>query len=126
MTDTDTNQTALEGAIEAYFEAWNETDDATRAAHVATAFTVGARYVDPLSDATGHDAIAAAMGDTHQQYPGITVERTSGIDAHHDVIRFTWSITASDGSLLVEGIDVARTEGGQLADVRGFFGREVT
>lgn len=129
MTDTHA-QTAtateqLNESVERYFAAWNESDDDARASHLAEAFADAARYVDPLSDVSGHDEISTMMGDAQQQYPGMSVQRTTPIDAHHDVVRFGWEITTSDGAQLVTGIDVCQVaDDGRLADVRGFFGAD--
>ena len=123
---TDIAATTVETTIERYFASWNETDPASRTGLVQSAFGEAARYVDPLADATGHLAISDMMGAVHEQYPGMTVRRTSPLDQHHDVIRFHWQIVTADGSTLVDGIDVVRVDGGgQLMDVRGFFGSRV-
>lgn len=122
---TDIAPTPVETTIDRYFESWNQTDPAARAELVSSAFAEGARYVDPLADATGHTEITAMMGAAHEQYPGMTVRRSSSLDQHHDVIRFHWEIATSDGSPLVDGIDVVRVDDrGHLLDVRGFFGSE--
>lgn len=123
MTDTAIDTTRIEITVDRYFSAWNETDEDARADLIAAAFTDDARYVDPLSDAVGPDAITAMMGAVQQQYPDMTVRRATPVDLHHDVLRFGWTITTADGSTLVDGIDVAAAAGdGRLADVRGFFG----
>lgn len=123
---TDIAATAVETTIDRYFASWNEVDPSARTGLVRSAFAEDGRYVDPLADATGHPAIADMMGAVQEQYPGMTVRRTSPLDQHHDVIRFHWDIVTADGSVLVEGIDVVRIDdGGQLLDVRGFFGSRV-
>ena len=126
MTTTDTtapDTTSLDSIIDTYFAAWNEADRAARLRLVAEAFTAGARYVDPLSDVTGHDGIADMIEGVRGQFPGGVLQRTGAIDTHHDVARFAWSATGADGAVIVAGIDVAVVaDDGRLDAILGFFG----
>ena len=48
---------------------------------------------------------------------------TSGIDAHHGAIRFTWTLRAGDGKIVTEGIDFGElADDGRLSRITGFFG----
>lgn len=123
MTDIHTDAAQIEQAVADYFAAFNETDDVSRTARLRAAFVEESRYSDPLSDAAGRDAIGEMMAGVRQQYPGMEVRRTSAIDRHHDLVRFSWDIVMPDGSALIDGIDVGRVaEDGRLVDIRGFFG----
>jgi hypothetical protein len=42
--------------------------------------------------------IAAMIGGAQQQFPGHRFELASGPDAHHDRVRFAWTLTG-DGRL---------------------------
>jgi limonene-1,2-epoxide hydrolase len=64
-----TNTISLD-SVTFYLDAWNNTDPDARAEAVAAVFTEDARYVDPLADVTGHEAIAALIGGVQQQFPG--------------------------------------------------------
>ena len=107
MTTTDTNPTTnLAPAVEAYLDVWNEADDNARAERARQVFTDDARLVDPLIDATGPDAIAAAIGALRTQMPDHTLTCTSALDTHHDLVRFSWTVNAPDGTVAVAGLDI--------------------
>ena len=123
MTDTATTQAATTEVLEAYFAMWHEPDADARRALVERAFTDGGRHVDPLADAIGHAELNDMVGNVHAHYPGFAIDRTSGIDQHGDQLRFGWRMTAADGTVVVEGIDVAELAGdGRLGRVTGFWG----
>ena len=109
--------------VEAYFQVWNETNASARAEAIAAAWSEDGRYVDPLADAAGHGAIAANTEAVQAQFPGHTFRLTSGVDAHHDQVRFTWDLNGPDGGVVVSGIDVgALAPDGRLSQITGFFG----
>ena len=124
MTTTEPTQaTDLTAAIDAYLEVWNESDDAGRADRARQVFTDDARLVDPLIDATGPDAIAAAIGELRTQMPGLSLVRTSGLDTHHDLTRFTWAAQGTDGTVAVAGLDLLLlAPDGRISYSVAFFG----
>lgn len=124
MTTTDTATTTdLDATVLAYLEVWNETDDAARTERARRVFADGARLADPLIDATGPDAIAAAIGALQAQMPGHTLARTSGLDSHHDLTRFSWTVNAPDGTVAVAGLDVLALDAdGRIRSSIAFFG----
>src|SRR4051794_32450665 len=102
---------------------WNEEDATRRAEHIERAWAHDGRYVDPLLEAEGHEALSAMVANVHASYPGHRFRRLSGIDAHHDTLRFAWDLAAPDGSTTVAGIDVASlAPDGRLRTITGFFG----
>ena len=93
--------------VDTYLAMWNETDPGRRAELIELAWAENGRYVDPLLEAEGQAALERHGGHgAFQQYPGHRFRRTSGIDAHHNQVRFTWEVAAPDGALTVAGIDV--------------------
>jgi hypothetical protein len=59
----------------------------------------------------------------HAHYPGHRVRRTTGIDRHHDQLRFGWELFAPDGSITVAGLDVCDlAPDGRIQRITGFFG----
>ena len=64
------------------------------------------------------------MVDTvHGHYPATASRRTIGLDSHHDHHRFGWELAAADGTVAVEGIDVAEVgPDGRFVRITGFFG----
>lgn len=112
--------------IERYFGTWNEPDAARRQELAASVFSPQGRYVDPLADVRGPAGFAGMVGSVQEQFAGHTFRLASGIERHHDRLRFAWDMVAADGSVAVTGIDVAHVdEDGRLADVTGFFGRDI-
>lgn len=110
-------------AIDTFFDAWNETDDSRRAELVAAAWSVEAALTDPINEVTGHDAIVAAIGEAQIGYPGHRFERTSGVDAHHGYLRFSWRMVDAAGAEVVDGYEVAKLDDdGRFAGTVGFFG----
>ena len=109
--------------VDAYLAMWNETDAARRAAHIERVWTSDGRYVDPMLEAEGRAALSEMVADVHAQFPGHRFRRVSGIDAHHDQLRFAWDLVAPDGAVVVAGIDIGiLTADGRLERITGFFG----
>ena len=82
-----------------------------------------ARFVDPLLYATGHADIAALADVVIEHYPGFAFRRTSGVDAHHDHLRFAWELVGPDGAVAITGLDVGELDDdGRLRRITGFFG----
>ncbi|MDB5212723.1 MAG: hypothetical protein JWO86_650 [Myxococcaceae bacterium] len=113
----------LTTTVETYLSAWNETDVARRASLIERAWSADGRLIDPPHAAHGHAAISDMVGALHVQFPGHRFRRASGIDAHHDHLRFAWELVAPDGKVALAGLDVAEVAGdGRLLRVTGFFG----
>jgi hypothetical protein len=109
--------------IDNYFEFLSETDAAKRLQLVAKVWTSDGQWIDPPLDAEGHEGLAAMVGTIFEHYPGHAFRRTSAIDAHHDVVRFTWDLVAPDGTVAFSGLDVGQVAGdGRLRRVNGFIG----
>ncbi len=117
MTDT----AAL---VRRYLAAWNATDPAARREAIAAAFTPDARYVDPMADVRGHDGVDALIAGAQEQFAGLTFTPGEVLDAHHDVVRFTWHLGPAGAEPVVIGFDVAEVaEDGRLERVHGFLDR---
>ncbi|MFF1476424.1 nuclear transport factor 2 family protein [Streptomyces sp. NPDC058301] len=120
------SENRYETAVARYFEAWNATGSAEELAKaVEAAWSEDGRYADPLSDATGHEAIAAVIGGAHAQFPGYEFRLDGAVDGHHELARFRWElVSVADGSAPVAGSDViALAEDGRIAVVAGFLDR---
>jgi hypothetical protein len=109
--------------VEAYFDMWNQTDAAERAASIGRAWATDGTYLDPMLAAVGHDALSEMVAGVHSQFPGQRFRRTTGVDIHHDVVRFGWELAAPDGTVTVAGLDVGElADDGRLRRITGFFG----
>ena len=122
MTGTIT-ATALSEVVDRYLAAWNETDLALRAQLIAGVWATDGRLIDPPLAAEGHAAIGEMAAALQAQFPGHRFRRTSGIDAHHDQLRFAWALVGPDGTPALTGLDVGEVNAdGRLRRITGFFG----
>jgi len=65
----------------------------------------------------------SASAATSPPAPGTKVVPASGVDAHNDVVRYAWKIVDSQGSDVMEGLDVAqRVDDGRLQRILMFPG----
>jgi hypothetical protein len=108
--------------IDRYLAAWNATEPAARREAIAAVFTPDARYVDPLADVSGHDGVDALIAGAQAQFAGLAFSRGELLDAHHDVVRFTWHLGPAGAEPVVIGFDVAEIAAdGRLSRVHGFL-----
>ena len=109
--------------IEAYGAAWLEEDAARRLALLEFCWSDYGIYQDPTADVTGRDALCGHIGACQAERPDLKVILTSGADAHHRKVRFTWKLVDTDGNQLRDGVDFGELdEYGRLAKIIGFFG----
>ena len=109
--------------VDGYLSAWNETDPARRADLVAKVWADDGRLIDPPLAAEGHVGISDMAAALQAQFPGHAFRRASGIDTHHEYLRFAWELVGPDGNVVLAGIDVGEVaEDGRLRRITGFFG----
>ncbi len=121
MSDIDV--TTVTTTVDTYLAMWNETDRQQRARLIERAWTADGRYVDPLQEAEGHGALSEMVDAIQARFPGHRFRRQSGVDVHHDQLRFAWDLTAPDGTAVVAGLDLGElATDGRLRRITGFFG----
>jgi hypothetical protein len=104
--------------VTGYLQTWNETDPAARREAIDELWAQDGIYTDPMAVATGLDQIDATIGAVQGQFPGLAFTLAGPVDAHHDIVRFTWSL----GDDLVIGFDVlVLDEEGRISRVHGFL-----
>jgi hypothetical protein len=105
-----------------YLAAWNEPDATRRRDLVARAWAEDGTYVDGARDGRGHDEISAMTGKAQDHFPGYRLHIASGIDVHHDYVRFSWMAGGTAGaSLYIKGTDFAVVANdGRFRSVVGF------
>lgn len=109
--------------IDTYLEAYSEADAERRNQLLEKVFAVDGQLIDPPLDAAGHQGISDMVGAVLGQFPGHRFRRVSGIDSHHDAVRYGWELVAPDGTVTLAGMDVALLDSdGRLQRVTGFFG----
>lgn len=104
-----------------YLAAWNASDPAVRRRAVEQAFTPDVTYVDPLVDVRGTDQLEATIAAVQDQFPGFVFTLLGNVDSHHDVVRFRWGLGPAGAEPVVEGSDVAATDGSRISTVTGFL-----
>jgi hypothetical protein len=107
--------------IDKYIAAWNATDATARRRLVDEVFADGAAYTDPLAALTGRDQIDAFIAGVQDQFPGLEFQLGGPVDAHHDIVRFSWHLGPADAEPVVIGFDVAEITDGRIATVYGFL-----
>lgn len=116
---------AAVAAVDAYTGSWNEPDEDARRALLEKAWADDGRYSDPSADVKGRDALIAHIS-SFQKNPsmkGFSLARTSGVDAHHNVLRFNWALKSADGNVVMEGVDFGvLDDDGRFQSITGFFG----
>jgi hypothetical protein len=113
----------LEEVVALYASAWNEPDAAARRRALEDAWADAGVYSDPTARVEGREALVTHIGGCQAQMPGARIVLTSGVDAHHDALRFTWTLRAGDGTTVTEGIDFGElADDGRLRRITGFFG----
>ena len=76
-----------------------------------------------LLEAEGHAAISEMVAGVQAKFPGHRFRRLSGIDTHHDQLRFAWDLVSPEGAVVVAGLDIgALASDGRLRRITGFFG----
>jgi hypothetical protein len=70
---------------------------------------------------SGHDEIDAMLAAVQAQFPGFRLRRTSGVDAHHDRVRFAWELGPEEGPALAGGVDFGVLAGDRLHAITGFL-----
>src|SRR5688500_18153652 len=104
MTDTALDLDMMTAAIDTHLEAYGEPDGTRRADLVARVWAADGELIDPPIDGRGHDGIAGLGDVVHAHYAGHTFRRTSAVDAHHGVARYSWALVAADGGVTLTGL----------------------
>jgi hypothetical protein len=102
--------------------AWNERDPERVRAHLEKALSPEVVFIDPSIVTHGIDEFEANVHEVHGRFPGADYRRASGVDRHHNVVRYAWEIHRN-GERVLAGFDVTELdEEGRVARVLGFFG----
>lgn len=117
---------APDNVVDAYVDAWNETDAGLRRDGITRIFSNQASYRDPVMSSDGPAGIDAMLAAVQAKFPGFILKRTSGIDHHGGqkggYLRFNWSLGPPAGPSVVEGVDFcALSPDGKLMSVVGFI-----
>jgi hypothetical protein len=90
-----------------YLAAWNERDAKRRLELVAHTWAEDGSYVDHARQAREHESISAMIAKAQIPYPGYRTALASGIETHHEYVRFSWVAGGvPDTPLYIKGTDV--------------------
>ena len=92
------DKNAIATTVTQYMAAWNEPDDTSRRALIEQCWSNSGVYLDPNVSLAGRDALAMQIGKVLAGRPGARLEFMSGIDVHHNVVRFLWRLVRADGT----------------------------
>jgi len=122
--DDQIHSETLTELIDRYCEVWNEPNPDRRAELLAQVWADDATYTDPSVHAATSGELLAHIEKVRARRPGSKVVRTSAVDFHHGLARFSWHVVQADGSALPDGLDVAElsADGKRLERIVGFFG----
>ena len=77
----------------------------------------------PTSPWPGVTRSATNIAEVQASRPGARLEFMSGIDVHHNVVRFLWRLVRADGTCGDTSIDFGEVgPDGRLVRIVGFFG----
>jgi hypothetical protein len=105
-----------------YLAAWNEREPKRRRDLVAKTWTEDGTYIDGAREGRGHDSLDAMIAKAQEQFPGYRLNLASGVEAHHDYVRFSWVAGGTaEAPLYIKGTDFVIVAGdGRLKSVVGF------
>ena len=114
---------AIAKIVTQYMAAWNEPEAAARNTLLEQCWSDGGVYVDPNVSLTGREALGGHIATVQASRPGARPEFMSGIDVHHNLVRFLWRLVRADGSCGDTSIDFGEVgPDGRLVKIVGFFG----
>jgi hypothetical protein len=105
-----------------YIEMWNTIDGDRRRAIAVVTLTEDVVYLGPLMSGEGIDGIMEMIASAQAQFPGHRMMLNSEPEAHHDQLRFSWSLTHNGGEAVARGTQfVTVAEDGRMRSVTAFL-----
>lgn len=114
--------TDLTTIIDTHLAGYGEPDATRRLERLTAVWAPDGTLVVPPIDGTGPAGIAAVVDALLGQYPGHRFERTTAVDAHHDLARYGWALVEPDGSAVLTGLDITVGADGRLTSIVGLLG----
>jgi hypothetical protein len=109
-------------AVVRYLAAWNEPEPKRRRELVAKAWIDDGTYVDGAREGSGHDSLDTMIATAQSHFPGYRLRLASGIETHHEYLRFSWVAGGTaETPLYIKGTDfVVMADDGRIKSVVGF------
>jgi hypothetical protein len=90
-----------------YLAAWNERDARRRLELVSQTWVEDGTYIDHARQGHDHESISAMIAKAQIPFPGYRTALASGIESHHEYVRFSWTAGgAPDTPLYLKGTDI--------------------
>lgn len=96
---------ALKELIRQHIAAWNNTDETSRKAAIATLYHAEAKLADPEGKYKGHEELNTAIAAFQAKFPGAIITLHDKIDIHHNGAYYTWELGVPDNPPLATGTD---------------------
>ena len=103
------DRNAITEIVTQYMAAWNEPEAAARSALLERCWSDAGVYLDPGVSLAGRDALAVHIAKVQAARPGARLAFMSGIDVHHNVVRFLWRLVRADGTAATSRSILARS-----------------
>lgn len=108
--------------VDRMLDVWNERNPELIRDRLAAVLSPEVVFIDPTIVTTGLAEFEANVRGFRAKYPEAVISRTSGIDAHHNLHRYSWQISMN-GRVVLTGFDVSESSSdGLICRVLGFFG----
>jgi len=108
--------------VDAWFDAWNETDAAARVRRLAAIASPGVRMHDRFSCIDGADDLAPHIGAAQRFMPGFHLQRAGAPRQCQGVVLADWTASGPDGQTRASGTNVFTLGADGLIDaVTGFW-----
>jgi hypothetical protein len=115
-------------AVHVYVEAWNTPDEQARNTLLEQCWAEDGTYLNPHVEIHGREELSAYIGRFLERRasglgPGFRTLISSGVDHHHKVARFSWTILDPSGSPVSYGSNFGEfAPDGQFQRITVFFG----
>ena len=101
-----------------YIDAWNERTPSRRREILSQNWTADAKYVDPLMNGDGVDALIAGV---QQRFPEFKFRLLGEPNGFGDRLRFSWGLGPDGADSPIKGPDFAVLKEGRIRSITGFL-----
>lgn len=117
------NAGAVVAAVDGWFDAWNEPDEARRRERLQAIAAADVRFRDRFSCIDGLDDLVAHLGAFHRFMPGQRIARRGEPQHCQWRVLASWVATGKDGQDVGTGTNVFELDvDGKIVSVTGFWG----
>jgi uncharacterized protein YndB with AHSA1/START domain len=115
------HQAHLAGSLRAWFDAWNQPDDAAREQLLASCCAPDVHLRTPFNCADGLTELSAAIASGLRHMPGVTLAQNGVVRHLHGYARVPWKVGPASGKPMFTGENfVAFDPDGKITGVVGF------